>query len=245
MLRCCVLFGVLTLANVAAAIPVTWEAQGVVRSITLGPDADASTAGALTALGVEVGAPFTVSVSYDSDAMLYSGVLYNTSYALGITDMHADFSHWSLNGAVGPYSGAGVIEVDQFLEPDDMGNTPRSNLVFLGAFRDTTYSFPESPSLNVSVDWGFLTNDPYLFSNTSLPVYPPDLGTLPPYHFDPTDGSTTLGSVMYLTNDDTYNATYKVFDVAGEITSVRLVPEPGALALIALALLAVGYPGAR
>jgi hypothetical protein len=50
---------------------------------------------------------------------------------------------------------------------------------------------------------------------------------------------------MYLTNDDTYNATYKVFDVAGEITSVRLVPEPGALALIALALLAVGYPGAR
>jgi hypothetical protein len=88
--------------------------------------------------------------------------------ALGITDMHADFSHWSLNGAVGPYSGAGVIEVDQFLEPDDMGNTPRSNLVFLGAFRDTTYSFPESPSLNVSVDWGFLTNDPYLFSNTSL-----------------------------------------------------------------------------
>src|SRR5258705_13433947 len=81
-------------------------------------------------------------------------------------------------------------------------------------------SFPESPSLNVTVDWGFLTNDPYPFSNTSLPVNPPDLAALPPYHFDPTDGSTALGSVMYLTNDDADNATDRAFDVAGEITSV-------------------------
>ena len=159
----------------------------MVRSIALGPDADSSTAGALTALGVEVGAPFSVSVSYDSDAMLYSDPYTGyTSYALGITDMHVDFSHWSLNGAVGPAYGAGLIELTQIPDPDDIGNTARSNLVFAGDFLDTTYSFPESPSRNVIVDWGFLTNDPYLFSNTSLPVNPPDLGALPPYHLDPT-----------------------------------------------------------
>jgi hypothetical protein len=207
-----------------------------VRSITLGPDADASTAGALTALGVEVGAPFTVSVSYDSDAMLYSGVLYNTSYALGITDMHADFSHWSLNGAVGPVSGSGLIVVSQSTDPDQVGNPLRSSVAFGGDFLDTTGSFPESPNPNVTVNWGFVTSDPYFFSSTSLPIIPPDLAALPPYHLDPTDQSTALGPVMYLTND----ATYKVFDVAGEITSVNSVPEPGtgAVALVAAALLA-------
>ena len=240
MLRCCVLFGVLTLANVAAAIPVTWEAQGVVRSIALGPNAASSTAGALTALGVEVGAPFSLSVSYDSDAML-SDAGSGYAYAFGITNMHVDFSHWSLSGPVGPFAGAGIIQIHQLTVPDDIGNTPRSSLVFAGDFPETTDSFPESPNRNVTVDWGFLTKDPYAFSNTSLPVYPPDLGALPPYHLDPTDPSTALGPVMYLTND----ATYKVFDVAGEITSVTLVPEPGAFALIALALLAVGYPRAR
>jgi hypothetical protein len=242
MLRCCVLFGVLTLANAAAAIPVTWEAQGVVRSVVLGPNADSSTAGALTDLGVEVGAPFSVSVSYDSDAKLYPDPYTGyTTYAVLITNMHVDFSHWSLSGPSGPVSGAGIIAVNQIPVPDDLGNLPRSSLVFAGDFPDTTYSFPESPNRNVTVDWGFLANDPSLFPNTSLPVNPPDLGALPPYQLDPTDTTTALGPVLYLTND----ATYKVFDVAGEITSVRLVPEPGALALIALALLAVGYPRSR
>jgi hypothetical protein len=192
MLRCCVLFGVLTLANVAAAIPVTWEAQGVVRSITLGPDADASTAGALTALGVEVGAPFTVSVSYDSDAMLYSGVLSNTSYALGITDMHP-ISPLVAQRRGGAVQGR-VIEVDQSSNRTTSA-AARSNLVFLGAFRDTTYSFPESPSLNVSVDWGF-SERPYLFSNTSLPVYPPDLGTPPPLRSDGRQHHSRLRDVL-------------------------------------------------
>ena len=240
MLKLCVLLAVVTLSDVASAIPVTWEAHGVVREVALGDGAVSTTADALTSLGVQVGATFTVRVSFDSDATLYYASFDpSTGYAVQIPDMRVDFSNWSLDRAIGPISGYGAIVVNQSTDPDGVGNPIRSSLVFAGDFEDRTYSFPEADTPKVTANWGFISDDPYFFSNTHLPVGVPDLAALPPYFFEPTDPtSPSMGPVFYLT-DSVLGQYAKIFDVAGEITSVTIVPEPGvgALALVAVAFL--------
>ena len=236
MLARCVLLVVLTLPNLALAVPVTWEIQGVIRTVVLGPNADASTSGTLTSRGVEEGAPFSTSISFDPDVPLL--VQSFDGYGLGITDMHLDFPAWSLSQVVGPAGGAGLIVASQSTDPEGVGNPLRSSLVFAGDFFDPTLSFlsPSTGNFTVTLQWGFISDDPHFFSITSLPTDPPDLGALPPWHLDPSDFGATRGAVMYFTND----LNYKVFDVTAEITSATLVPEPGAgaLALLAAAVLA-------
>src|SRR5262249_13071713 len=118
MLKLCVLLGVATLSNVAFAIPVTWEAHDVVREVALGEGASDSTAESLVDLGVEVGAPFTVRVHFDSDATLYTTAFDPSSaYAIQIPDMRVDFANWSLNRAIGPISGYGAIQVNLATDP--------------------------------------------------------------------------------------------------------------------------------
>ena len=174
--------------------------------------------GVANSLGVAAGTPVHGFVRFESDVPR-DPVIDPTEarFSNSVVDGQASFSGWSLSHA-------------QFLGPITTRAIPGvlSSDFVLTSLVDPTTTFG-SPLFEVDL----VSADSALFSLDQITIDPPPIALLAPFGPNGSQillsGTGPVGSVT----------------IQAELTSLVRVPEPSALALIALAVLAVRYPRAR
>lgn len=199
------------LAPFAGAVPITWRFTGILRVSTssdghaYGSATPGQIPAALGALGVEIGAPVTGSLTFESTTPDVSGYGF---YPGAVQSADVTIGAWSLSSQPSPNG------VEMFLDPP----------IFSGENLDVDLSDPTGLYASIQLDLELTDRPGYVFASSALPLSPPPLSELDPFGFDL---STLWG---YGTNLGLFSPSGDGLRV--ELTSLA-VPEPGSLSLVA------------
>lgn len=215
----------------AHAVPVTWEAQGVVEFSDLGAGFFATFMPRLT--GTQTGDPLILRITFDPGAPL----IRQTTFPNGGRSFSYDGSSLALVLEV-PGRGTHVFSIDGTVPPgtvpsfvaviDDLVTGIPEQLVIDGLQFSHAYLTPEG-LLEFTVLAGFFSTDTTMIDGASLPLAPdPRLAT----------GVERQISIVDPGSDGVSRGLFGIFSRLVRIPADLL--EPGTLGLLSLGLLALG-----
>ena len=226
--------GWVAFASSAAGAQITWAFTGVVRTVDVNLD-DGTLAPLLTSLGVTAGSPVAGFMRFETATADLRPEPDNALFADAVQEFVL-----SLTGA--------SLGLAPDLDPDNPVNPLHA--IYMGTFPEIPGSemLPEVDFADPTGQLNYLfaalelsSHDPSFFDPTALPLDPPSLAALDPFG----DTSSLFGYGTDLALAGGNNLTNTNFFSRVELTSLVRVPEPGAWALVALALLSVRYPRRR
>jgi hypothetical protein len=232
--RCLLVVMLLAVAPLARADLVQWHVEGAITRVgeelapgqPLGPDS-AAIADALAGIGVQVGAPWSADLSFDSSAAPYtpawSPSVTSFSAITGFSVSAGAFSGSSSTGGVfSPYgSGPGPVTA----RSDSGSFSLTFDADFLSSLFGELFPFEGVDPFRAKL---VLVGAPAdLLPGDSLPSDPPALELL---------GS---GSGFFITSELQTPSVLATFGVEGSITELQRVPEPAASSAALLGALSV------
>jgi hypothetical protein len=206
----------------ASAAPVSWEVEGTVRVLSGGFPTEILWD--LVDLNVQPpDARLSLSFAFDPDAGDLNPDPSIGSYFPAVISADVTLGDWHLTGITGS------VEIGSPV--DGMGIFPDAYAVtWVFRLSDSTGITDEDPVLLVRL----VTLDPSIFPTDAIPLDPPDLGDLLPYGTQYEAGTSGIfydfGTEAFMNPCTAFGQDCAEIEV--ELTSLRRVPESGAVALL-------------